>query len=143
MVIAVDQGYRVLEHPSDTGIEAFGRNPRDAFRQATLGLLAIIVDPASVVPSIRREMVITGSDVENLLVKWLSEILYLYDGEDFLTSDVEIDRLSATELRAVISGEHIDPHKHRLRTDVKAITYHQLHVDERPDGCTVTVYFDI
>ena len=137
------EGYRILEHPSDTGIEAQGRSMKDAFEFAALGLLSIIVDTDSVVPLEHRFVHLGGSDPENLLVKWLSEILYLYDGEDFLTSYVSIIRVSATELEATVAGERVDEKRHRLKTDVKAVTYHQLKVEQMPDGYLVRVFLDI
>jgi SHS2 domain-containing protein len=137
------EGYTILEHPSDLGIEARGKSMKDAFEFAAIGLLSIICDPASVIPLDHRYVSVKGTDAENLLVKWLSEILYLYDGEDFLSSFISIDRLSPTELDATVAGERVDEKKHRLKTDVKAVTYHQLKVEEVQDGCLVRVYFDI
>jgi SHS2 domain-containing protein len=125
------------------GIEATGPDLKSAFRQAALGLISIIVDPASVDPRVQKAVIVQGTDSENLLVKWLSEILYLYDGEDFVTSAITIRKLAATELEAVLAGEAVDENKHRLKMDVKAITYHQLKVEERQDGCVVSVFLDI
>ena len=139
----MDEGYRILEHPADIGIEATGSDLKSAFKQAALGLISIIVDPASVDPRVQKAVTLHGTDSENLLVKWLSEILYLYDGEDFVTSTITIKKLSATELDAVLAGEAVDGNKHRLKMDVKAITYHQLKVEERGDGCVVSVFLDI
>lgn len=137
------EGFRILEHPSDLGIEATGRSLREVFEYAALGLVSIIADPATIDPAEQRFVRLEGSDHENLLVKWLSEILYLYDGQQFLTSDVEITRLTAQELAAAVTGEPVDARKHTLKMDVKAITYHQLKVDEREDCCLVRVFVDI
>jgi SHS2 domain-containing protein len=139
----MEDGFRILEHPADMGIEARGRSLKSAFRYAALGLLSIIVDPGSVDPAERRSAIVKGSDVENLLVKWLSEIIYLYDGEDYLVSEINMKSLSPTELEADLIGEWVDVKKHRFKMDVKAITYHQLKVEERPDGCLVRVFLDI
>ena len=139
----MEQGYRILEHPSDVGIEAFGHNLKEAFEYAALGLTSIIVDPASVDPSDQRFVSLKGSDPENLLVRWLSEIIYLYDGEDYLLSDVKINRLTQGELDASLVGETVIEGKHKLRMDVKAITYHQLKVDQRPEGVVLRVFLDI
>jgi SHS2 domain-containing protein len=139
----MEQGYRLLEHPADVGIEAFGRNLKEAFEQAALGVTSIIVDPASVDPSEQRFVALKSTDTENLLVRWLSEIIYLYDGEDFLLSDVTISRLTRGELEATLVGEKAVEGKHELKMDVKAITYHQLKVDETLDGVHLTVFLDI
>lgn len=139
----MERGYRILEHPADIGIEASGNSLSEAFEYAALGLTSIIVEPASVDPSEQRFVSLKGSDPENLLVKWLSEIIYLYDGEDFLLSDVNVHRLAQGELEAKLSGEKIIEGKHKLKMDVKAITYHQLKVDETPEGVLIRVFLDI
>ncbi len=137
------EGYHILEHPSDMGIEAYGNSLKEVFEYAALGLVSIIVDPTTIDPVEQRYIKLKGSDPENLLVKWLSEVLYLYDGQEFLPSDVSIRRLTTRELEAVVTGETVDERKHVFKMDVKAITYHQLKVEEMEDGCVVRVFVDI
>lgn len=139
----MQEGYRILEHPADVGIEAHGKSLREAFEYAALGLMSIIVDPTGIDPVEQRLLAITGTDPENLLVKWLSEILYLYDGQEFVLSDVTVERISPTHIEAFVTGDIIDSGRHQFRTDVKAVTYHQLKVEERDDGFMVRVFLDI
>lgn len=137
------EGYRILEHPSDIGIEANGQTLKDALEYVARGLVSIIVDPSTVEPIEQRYIRLAANDLEQLLVKWLSEILYLYDGNDFLVSDVSIEQLSNISLEAILTGDILDERKHVLKLDVKAITYHQLEIEEREDGCRVKVFVDI
>jgi SHS2 domain-containing protein len=139
----MEEGYRILEHPSDVGIEAFGHSLQEAFEYAALGLTSIIVEPASVDPSEQRFVSLKGTDPENLLVRWLSEIIYLYDGEGFLLCDVSIRKFSGCELEATLSGEKVAEAKHKFKTDVKAITYHQLKIEEGVNGAVARVFLDI
>ncbi len=44
------EGYRLLEHPSDMGIEASGKSMKEVFEYAALGLVSIIVEPATIDP---------------------------------------------------------------------------------------------
>jgi SHS2 domain-containing protein len=136
-------GFRILEHPADVGIEATGASLKEAFEQAALGLLSMITDIDSVDTSEERYIQLKGSDIQNLLVKWLSEILYLYDGENFLVGEVEIESISPTRLEAIVRGESVNEARHPMKIDIKAITYHQLKVLEKNDGCVVRVFFDI
>jgi SHS2 domain-containing protein len=139
----MEEGYRLLEHPADVGIEAAGRTLKDAFEYAALGLTSVIVERSSVDSSEQRFITLQGFDPENLLVRWLSEIIYLYDGEDFLLSDVTITHLEDGDLAATLAGEHLNEDKHKLRMDVKAITYHQLSIEQLPEGFVIRVYLDI
>jgi SHS2 domain-containing protein len=136
-------GYTIIEHPADLGIEAGGDSLAGAFIQAARGLMSVIVDQDSVESKTSKNIHITADDKEQLLVKWLSEILYLYDGRKFISKEFQIILLSETELSAVAFGESISESKHRMRIDVKAITYHQLVVEEKNGGGMVRVFLDI
>lgn len=139
----MQEGYSILEHPADIGLEAHGKSLKEVFEYAAVGLMSIVVDPTGIEPVEQRFLTVTATDLENLLVKWLSEILYLYDGQEFVVAEVTIERIAPTGIEAIVSGDIIDPGKHQFRTDVKAVTYHQLKVEEKQEGCMVRVFFDI
>lgn len=136
-------GYRLLEHPADLGLEARGRSLSEAFEQAARGLTSVLVELEGVEAIQERTLELTAPDTESLLVRFLSEILFLYDAKGFLTARVEIGEFADTRLTAVARGEPIRPEKHRVRTDVKAITYHQLSIKHMGDEWIAAVYLDI
>lgn len=136
-------GYTILEHPADVGIKAYGSTFAEALVQAAAGLMSIILDTATVLPRESRQIEITASDAGQLVVKWLSEILFLYDGKNFVAKEFVIYNITGTSLRAEVRGESFDSGRHHTRLDVKAITYHQLQVTTEGDASTISVYLDI
>jgi SHS2 domain-containing protein len=86
---------------------------------------------------------IHGPDPENLLVNWLSELLYLHDAEGWLFRDFEIQSLQDNSLSALARGEKFQPSRHHAKMPVKAITYHQLTLEQTPHGWRAQVYVDI
>jgi SHS2 domain-containing protein len=139
----VRPAFHLLEHPSDLGIEATGRTIAEAFEQAALGLMAVIADAKNIESRDERKVKVDALDYENLLVKWLSEILYLYDGEDYLLKEANVESISPTRLEAGISGEKYNSEKHKMKIDVKAVTYHQLSIETSSSMTTVRVFLDI
>lgn len=139
----MNKPFTILDHPSDLGIEAWGESLSDAFRNAAIGLMSIIVDLESVEPKAERQISVSGSDVQQLLVRWLSEILFLYDGERFIGREFLVHNFTGSTIDAVVKGELLVEGKHRMKLDVKAVTYHQLSVDNRPHDAHVRVYLDI
>lgn len=135
--------YRLLEHPSDLGIEAEGASLAEVFATAAEALTDIIADVSQSGESVCRKVTVRASDYEQLLVRWLSEVLWLYDGGGFIASSFDIDRILPTELSATLRGELFDSRKHTGRLDVKAVTYHQVSVRKTDDGARVRVYLDI
>jgi SHS2 domain-containing protein len=135
--------YEIIAHPSDVGVEAAGSSAEEAFALAAEGMMSVIVDPASVEEREARTVSVEGADEERLLVRWLAEVLWLYDGGGFVPRRFTVGEISGNRLTASALGEPLDPAKHRLRADVKAVTYHGLAVRRAADGCTVRVYLDI
>ena len=137
------QPFRVLEHTADVGFEAFGRTREEVFRNAGRALMDLIVDLDTVAPAEEKQIKVEGSDAPSLLVNWLSEILYLFDAEQWLFRDFEIASLSDRALVARARGGKFDPARHHIKLLVKAITYHQLVLEQKADGWRAQVYVDI
>jgi len=142
-ILPSSQPFVILEHPADLGIEAYGHSLAEAFENAACGLMSVILDPGLVEEKEERKFSLAGADSDQLLVKWLSEILYLYDGQGFVGKKFLIHTLENENLEASVWGEIYSPEKHETRLDVKAVTYHQLLIEQRPDGARVRVYLDI
>lgn len=136
-------GYKILEHPADMGIEAYGKNLKEAYEQSGIALMSIILETSNIETTEIKLVEIYASDYEQLLVKWLAEILYLYDGEDFVAGKFEINTLTKEYLNATVGGEKFNNAKHPTKMDVKAITYHQILVRENDEGGLVRVFIDI
>ncbi len=135
--------FRILEHTADIGFEAFGSTREEVFANAARALINIIVDLKSIAPREEVAIEVRASDPPNLLVNWLSEILYLHDAEGWLFSDFEMRGLTDHSLSALARGEKLDPARHPIKLLVKAITYHQLALEKSPPGWRAQVYVDI
>ncbi len=135
--------FRVLEHTADIGFEAYGRSRAEAFANAGRALIHLIVDLDTIEPRERVTLEVAGRDPASLLVNWLSEVLYRFDAEGWVFRDFEIGKLEDNRLSAVASGEKFDRARHQAKLLVKAITYHQLALDQTPDGWRARVYVDI
>lgn len=136
-------GYRILDHPADLGVEARGNTLAETLEQAARGLMSVIVDPDSVRTAESRAIKVEAGDRQQLLVRWLTEVLYLYDGLKFVPRDFKIGRLSSHLLEAQVRGEPFDGRRHTVRLDVKAITYHQLEIRRRGSDHWLQVFLDI
>ncbi len=135
--------FRILEHTADIGFEAFGASREEVFANSALALFHIIVDPGLVEARESVEVPARGTGLPELLVNWLSDLLYLQDAEGWLFRDFEIHSLSENSLAAAARGERLDPARHQLKLLVKAITYHQLMVEQTAGGWRAQVYVDI
>jgi len=132
--------YELLDHTADILVRASGKTLEEAFANAAYALFDTMCDASAVRPLKIKKVECEAPDPEQLLVDWLSRLLFLCDVDDMLFSEFEVE-IKGTSLKAKIRGERLDADRHHLKTDVKAITYHMLEVDEEKNR--VQVLFDI
>jgi SHS2 domain-containing protein len=140
--MAGKKDFEILDHTADVGIIAYGADMKQAFANAARGLFSLITELDDVEEVLHRDAELTATDEESLLVEWLNELIYQFDTEGLIFKRFDITRLDNTRLKARGYGEKVDKSKHRLKTGVKAATYHMLKV-EKNDGFRVQVLFDI
>ena len=138
----MEKDFEILDHTADVGIIAYGADLRQAFANAARGLFSLITELNDVEEVVYRDIELTASDEESLLVEWLNELVYQFDTEGIIFKRFDIIQLDNTHLKARSYGEKVDSSRHKLKTGVKAATYHMLKVDKN-DGCQVQVLFDI
>lgn len=140
-------GYKILDHPADIGFMAWAEDLIDLFVQTALALTSIIVDLSAITPREKIEIEVTGDDLESLLYSWLSEILYLFDGEGKIIGQYTITSLKTDDgcvrLHADLVGEPFKIGKHQINTYVKAITFHQLSIERTTNGYSARVFLDV
>jgi len=141
--VPMQQGFEVIEHPSDLGLDITAESREGLFSEAVHGLLHVIGGDLPIRSADTRRIHLHAPDVQALFVRWLSEILYLYDGEKFLAGETVVHRLTEHEIEATVRGERLNPRRHRVALDVKAVTYHQLCVEQTSDGWHARVFLDI
>ena len=88
-------------------------------------------------------MEVSGEDWADLMINWLREILYLWNGKERLVKSADITSLSETRLTAQVPFDPYDPDRHVIKTEIKAVTYHQIQVKRTPSGWTARIIFDI
>jgi SHS2 domain-containing protein len=137
------RGFEVLEHPADIGFRAFGATLPDLYAASAVAMLSIAGDPEAAEPREDRRIAVESGDREGLMVDWLNEVLYWYDGRLFAFREFRVEAFADTRIEAVGLGEPRDPERHRARLIVKAVTYHQLRIEERGGQWIAEVYVDI
>jgi len=138
----MEKDFEIVDHTADVGIVAYGADVNQAFANAARALFSLITELDDVGEILHRDIKLTAPDQEALLVKWLNELIWLFDTENIVFKRFDVTKLNDTQLKARSYGEKVDSSKHRLKTGVKAATYHMLKVD-KGNGCRVQVLFDI
>jgi len=141
--------YRFLEDAptADVGFVATGATVGECFHAAADATLAVMLgNPEALQPRLRQALHVEADDLDLALLKLLEELIYAKDADgNFLrvisVSVTEQDRRWVVD--ATAAGEAIDPSRHQLSGDVKAVTLHRLNVQRTDTGWAATVVLDI
>ncbi|HXC61264.1 MAG TPA: archease [Nitrospiria bacterium] len=130
---------------ADVAVAVRGKTIEDLFATAALALFEVMVGTETVQPQREKKLRLEGPIVDRLLYDWLSELVCLKDTDSmlFCRFDLVIKQENGYQLYATIAGEEIDPKRHELRADVKAVTFHRFHVEERQGLWNAEIVFDI
>ncbi len=139
--------YHYIDSIADVAFEASGATRKELFRACWDAAVNVMVgDLRTIEGRAEREIILEDSSVELLLFDFLQEMIYLKDAEQLLLliDTLELQSMQEREtLHATAKGERIDPRKHELIVDVKAVTFHRFKVDRRSDGWHATVVLDV
>lgn len=126
--------YEYLEHTADMGLKVFGENFAALLANAAQGLFetTAVVDTIDETASVHIH--VTADSVEELFVAWLDELNFRHETEAMFFKRAHIRHCSETEVSSDVYGEPVDFDKHEVYTEIKSVTYHQLQVEQHPDG---------
>ena len=123
--------YEYFEHKADIGIRGIGKTLAEAFEQAALAMFEVMVETKELELNKSQLVEVEGNNSDELLIAWLSELLYLKDIEGKMFSRFKIKSINNNRLIAKVYGEPIDASRHKLKLEVKAATYTQLIVEKK------------
>ena len=137
------RAWETFEHEADIGLVIHGRSGAELFANAGLALFELVADVARIEERERHALAGEAGDVAALLVGWLNELVYLFEGEGVVCRRFDFAAWSETSYRAEALGEPVDPDRHAPRDLVKAATYHGLSVRRVGSGWEARVILDV
>ncbi len=142
------KGFRYINHTADIQSQSWGRTLEEAFSQCALSLMTIITpNLEKISPQIEKSVKIKAEDKEALLFDFLSEFLYIFDVEGLIFNEINVEYIEKInkhyKLEVTMKGEKFNKKKHDIGTEVKAITYSFINIDESEDDVKINIVFDI
>ena len=137
--------FEIFEHTADVGIRAYGKNLNEAFENAALGMFDVITDLRKVEAIGEYKIMVDAKDSEQLLVDWLSELLFIHTVKGIMFSKFKVEIMEQEDnwrLMGNASGENYKEGKHPYNTEIKAVTHHILEI-KKNEVYEVQVLFDI
>ena len=141
--------YRYLEDiaTADVAFEARGKDLEELFLAAADAAMNVKVsDLSTIAETVKLEIVVEHEELDLLLFNFLQELIFFKDARRLLLRVLSVaieEGISGFTLTARAAGEELNPEKHDLIVDVKAVTLYRFALQESADGWTATVVLDI
>ena len=132
--------YEEVPHTADWALRVRGATLADLFAHAAEGMYALMGgEPEPGAGAQERNVDLTADDAESLLIAWLNELLFFTEADGVVFDDFRIRLSGETRLEARATGRPTA----NLKKQIKAATYHNLHIAKTASGREATIVFDV
>ncbi|MEW6295398.1 MAG: archease [Candidatus Diapherotrites archaeon] len=137
--------YSYLEHTSDILFEAYGQTQEELIANSAEALCNAMYSLEKVEPRESIELKVTAKDFEELLHKFLGELLLTMEVKLMFFKKFLVKKFSLEEgvLEVELKGEPINPEKHEIKSEIKAVTWHDFQARKEEGKWKARVLLDI
>lgn len=159
--LAGNKEFEFFEHTADVKFRAYGKNFAEALANAGKATMQVMTDIKKIKPVQKKQINVTSKTKESLIYDFLEELIFLVDTEGFLAKNIKIKirkqnatnnathkdknkkdkQLSTYSLTATIEGDNAK--KYDIHTQIKAVTYNDMIIEETKDRCSIQIVHDI
>lgn len=134
--------YRLVDHTADYAIEVTGDDLKSLFLNCAYALFDILYETGNAKSQKSYKIRAKGSSKEELLINFLRELFFKFEINSVIFKEIHIGDLTKDEVVAEAFGEEFDEGRHKLRTEIKAVTYHNVKIEKKGDKLKVIIVFD-
>jgi len=135
--------FTFVDHTADLGITVTGLDPKDLFEKAAHSMMRIMIEERPSGKTSSLQLSVSGEDYADLMVRWLGEILYLFQGEGKVVTCIEICSITQSHINATLQTVPFNPKQHEVSAEIKAVTYHRIEVVCENGRWKATIIFDL
>jgi len=135
--------FKIIDHTGDMGIIIYGGDLRELFLNAGRAFFSLITHLNRIRSTFEHTIVLKSENLDELMVTWLGELLYLFDAKGMLLKKFDLDEINKHGLKAVVRGESFQPERHVIKREIKAVTYHQVKVEKKGGTWEGRIIFDL
>jgi len=137
--------YSIVNHTADLGVWIKASTLEQLFEDAGKILMEISLGESFIFEENYeiKEFEIEGSDLVDLMVRWLGELLYILDGERFIFCRTKDIQITDGKFHAWAYFVPFKEELHNIETYIKAVTYHQAKVEKKDAWWEAFLIFDV
>ena len=138
---------QIINHTADVGFTIEAATVNELFEGAAILTFEVMTDLKKIKPISIKTVEIESETIEKLLFDFIDELIFLKDAEYMLFSEFHIEvteqKKGKATLKAELVGEEINPKKHELKVDVKAVTLHHFYLKKEQGKYKASIILDI
>jgi len=135
--------YRLTRRQSELAVRVTGNSQADLFANSAFALFDVMADVDKIEVKERINLEVEGTDRDDLMVNWMRELLYLYQGSGYLLRECNIGEVKDTIVKAEVCGEKIDPDRHEVKQEIGAVAFHKSRMEKTGNQWTAQVIFEL
>ncbi len=135
--------YRLMTRQSALAVKVVGNSQADLFANSAFALFDVMTDVDKIEIKEHLPLEVEGVDRDDLMVNWMRELLYLYQGSGYLLREFQVREVKDTLVKADVCGEKIDPDRHEIKKEVAAVAYHQSRMEKTGNQWTAQLVFEV
>ncbi len=132
------EGFKELAHTADVALQVWAPDLTELFIQAARGMIFLMRPSLGADHFYDINLDIKESDIENLLVSFLNELLW----------EIQVKKMALDEIKIALQGTHLTGSIKIMPIDyyereIKAVTYNNLKIKSTKQGFKATIVFDV
>jgi len=136
--------YRLTKHQSEIAVRVTGDSQADLFANSAVALFDVMMaDMEKIESKERLPFEVEGTDRDDLMVNWVRELLYLYQGSGYLLREFLIRDVKDTVVRGEVAGEKIDPDRHEIKQEIAGVAFHKSRMEKTGNQWTAHLIFEL
>ena len=129
-------GFEYLEHTADAKFRAYGATLGECFENSAKAMVNVVCALEKIEVKEETEISAEAESAEDLLHKFLENLLFEIETREMLYSEFKIEIGNDTTnwfLKCIARGEAINLEKHSIKSEIKAVTWHEFFLRKEPE----------
>ncbi len=138
-----EKKYRTVNRPSELLVKVSGKTQAELFANSAFALFDLMTDVEKIKLEENLPLEVEGVDRDDLMVNWMRELLYLFQGSGYLLREFQVHEVKEDYVRGEVGGEKYDPDRHEIQRDIRSIAFQQSRIEKTGDQWIAQVIFEL
>ncbi len=138
-----EKNYRTVNRPSELLLKVSGKTQAELFANSAFALFDLMTDVEKIELEENLPLEVEGVDRDDLMVNWMRELLYLFQGSGYLLREFQVHEVKEDYVRGEVGGEKYDPDRHEIHRDIRSIAFQQSRIEKTGDQWIAQVIFEL